>query len=242
MVLLLLAGNSGLYAQTAASGFFELAAGPSFPTGRFGDKSFSGRLSTEKKPAGAAKTGFSTQATAGYQLTSTVAVLLSGGLSWNKQDEAAVEKMGLSQTPSPFVKAETENWKTFRLLAGGQFSAPIAAGSKLLFQVRLQAGACKTTLPGYTYAVWGDDLYDPIASVTVSDIKLPWTFCYQVGAGFRYPASGKFYLLGDLSFFNAHPVYALDYEWQFPQPVSIHLDQTYSLSSVNVLVGAGIRL
>jgi len=233
------------HAQKKSSGMFaELSVGPSFPIGKFAEKSF--KSYTEDDPGGCAKTGLAMNATIGYRLNETAGLLLIAGYSVNKQDADSYEdymKKSWFSNPSR-VDVDAKSWKIFRAMAGGFFVTPLTANEELSLVTKLAAGVCKTAIPEFSWTGY-DQNGMMLGTGTQNKEKLSWAFCYQVNVGLQYKLNNKLHVFFDINSFNA--TVHKDYTYN-PNPVSsgpvemTTVKRKFRLASVNALAGIGIDL
>ena len=136
-----------LQAQRKPSKLFaEISFGPSIPLGQFADKTYNGPA--EEDQPGMASTGLSANVTAGYYLKENFGLLLTAGYSSNKQKEDGYrEYMEKGQTaPLTYVDVDTDNWKIYKVMAGGFFVTPLFE-DKFNLVTKLSAGIFKTEIP-----------------------------------------------------------------------------------------------
>jgi hypothetical protein len=225
-----------LQAQQKQSRFLtDLSFGPSFPVGKFGDKSYSTLLNS-KKPAGLAKTGVSAQLSVGYYLTKSVGVLLSSGYSENKQDWSGYDeylKTSIYDGP-PRTETDGKSWKTVNVMGGGFFVLPLTANRNLNVLTKLTAGIVKTAVPAHDFKAYTLD--DRLLWEGTTDKEdLPWTFCYQVSVGLQYKLSNHLHVLLDINSFNATA------QKTVPGSYATSGTRNYNLSTVNAMAGIGLN-
>jgi hypothetical protein len=236
-----------LHAQEKQSQYFiELAAGPSFPIGKFGEKTYKS-LMEEDEPAGLAKTGVNLQATMGYYINESFGVLFSPGYSIHAQDGSGYEEF-LTQTVVAYggmmptiSSVEAKSWNILKLMAGGFMVTPLTMEEDLELNTRILLGACKTAVPGYTFS--GRDQAGMPYGGTMDKVSLPWAFCYQVGLGLKYKLNDKLHVLFDVNSFNATAQREYTYTFPFsPNPVPPITEKVkYKLAEVNLMAGIGIN-
>jgi hypothetical protein len=234
--------TSLLYSQQKEQKYFvELSAGPSFPIGKFADKSK--EISEGEQPAGLAKLGLNAQLSLGYYIKENVGLLFSSGFSIHKQDASSYEdyykenlNAGGGIRPTS-VAATTKSWQILKLMAGGFLVTPLTEEEELVLVTKITIGACKTAVPGYSTVVDLPGGMNP-TSTTMDKISLPWAFCYQVSMGVKYKLNDKLHLLFDVNSFNANP----QKTYKLVNPVSGQntVKEKYKLGEVNALVGIGM--
>jgi outer membrane protein W len=224
-----------LQAQQKQSRFMvEVSGGPSFPVGKFGDKSFN--HNDRKTPEGLAETGVSASLSVGYYLNKKIGLLLSGGYSSNKQNWESYPNDLVRAFPgidlAPGLKITAENWEILNVMGGGFFEIPLNAAHTLNFRTKLTAGACKTAIPERTSK-------SDIGEFTEKKMDLPWGFCYQASAGLQYKLNNSLHVLLDVNSFNA---IAQKSQWQYPpSPGNTYpVTSKFHLNSVNALAGIGL--
>jgi hypothetical protein len=234
-------------AQKHSSFFIEAKGGLSFPVGRFANKNFTGFSLSNAD--GLAKTGFAAGGTGGYQFKKSFAAILSFDYSSNKQDPDSYDvylKRSLSSGTSTSIT--THAWNVFKIMGGGQIDVPFSTtASPFSFRATVQAGVCKTAIPGFSYITSiGSGINQQVSSASSNKINLPWAFCYSAGAGIKYKLKQKFYLLSECSYFNGKPVYKFSYSQVIYNNgiIStnvINVEKKVSLSSILIKVGIGLN-
>jgi hypothetical protein len=228
---------SMLKAQQKQSRFLaELSVGPSFPVGKFGDKSFD--IFNRKNPPLRAKTGLGVNFSLGYYLNRSVGVLLSSGYSVNEQSWSGYQDY-LRNIPSiDYLPVETsgKSWKVAKVMGGGFFVVPLTAAHKLNLLTRLTAGVCKTAVPGYDYKVytWDGRLF---REGSTDKIDLPWTFCYQMSVALQYKLTNRLHVLLDVNSFNATAKKTVTYFDGYTNEVTTK----YELNTLNAMAGVGLN-
>jgi hypothetical protein len=227
-----------------------LAVGPSFPLGKFADRSFTGF--SEKDPGGLAKPGLAANVTLGYYINSSIGVLLIGGYSENKQDPSSYEDYLRKYWLSGYnnINATTNKWKVKKVMGGVFWITPLTASSNIKLLTKLAAGICKTAIPGYSYKA---SSIIPIGSGSGSmyaegyngKTVLKSSFCYQVSVEGQYKLNNKLYALLDISSFNAAPEKTMNYFSNEPVPPGLPTPirtekKVFKLGAVNVLAGIGL--
>jgi len=251
-ILTLLAGTLlaavSLQAQQKQSKFFaQLSVGPSFPIGKFADKTYKG-LPDETEPAGLAKLGLNTQLTIGYSLNDNFGLLFSPAYSVHAQDaqgykdfvKASVYGAGVTTTSDPTLEAKS--WQLLKLMAGGFMVTPLTAENKLVLVTKVAIGACKTAIPEYSFKGHGQGI--TTYSGKFNKTSLPWAFAYQISMGLKYKLKDKMHLLFDVNSFNSTPQKEVTYARPLPTSAGPSTPQQikvkYKLAEVNALVGVGI--
>jgi hypothetical protein len=230
LALAFLCGFIQASAQKKVQGMIaELSVGPSFSIGKFGSKDF------KNTSAGIANTGMAATLSIGREVTDKITAIFLAGYSMNKQDEKSME----GRVPQPVwlpgstSKVETESWKIIRLMLGTEVHLPLSVSGKIFFTPKLLAGACKTAVPGYsgiTYSSSG--MFS--GNFESKKIPMPWAFCYQIGTGLNVQLNKRIHLLADATYFNGRPTITAD---NVP-----FKGNRYSLSSLCVMAGAGLKL
>jgi hypothetical protein len=237
-----------LHAQEKQPKFFaELAVGPSFPIGKFADKSYKS-LTEDNQPAGLAKTGISEQIFLGYYLNESIGLLLAPGYSVHAQDGSGYSeylKQAVSVAggvPTSRVDVDPKSWKILKLMAGGFVVTPLTSSENLVLVTKLTAGACKTAVPGYSFKAY-DQSGMVYGSGTTDKTSLSWAFCYQVSVGMKYKLNNKLHVLLDVNSFNATAEKEYTFTFPFsPNPVAPRTEKVkFKLAEVNVLAGIGIN-
>lgn len=237
-----------LQAQRKPSKLFaELSFGPSIPLGQFAEKSYRGPL--EEDQPGMAKTGLTANFTAGYYLKENFGLLLIAGYSSNKQSEKGYKeyyKAGLTTPVMRGVDVETDNWKMFKIMAGGFFVTPLVE-NKLNLVTKLSAGICKTAVPEHNWAIVGIPMSGGLFSMGwVGKEKLPAAFCYQVSLGLQYKVHKQVNLLFEVNSFNATAQKKFSYYepmgiWSSVPVIPVETNRKFKFGSVNALLGVGVR-
>lgn len=236
-----------LHAQEKESKcFVELAVGPSFPIGKFGEKSYKSILEDDE-PAGLAKTGINLQADFGYYINESFGLLFSPGYSIHAQDGSGYEEY-LKNTVIAFggmmpsiSSVEAKSWNILKLMAGGFLVTPLNMEETLELNTRITLGACKTAIPEYTFS--GRDQAGDAYGGTVDKVSLPWAFCYQVSLGLKYKLNDKLHVLFDVNSFNATAQKEYTFTFPFsPNPVPPITEKVkYRLAEVNLMAGIGLN-
>ena len=226
----------------------QLAAGPAIPIGHFADNSYS---SSRHEMSGNAVVGFSADALVKYQLKKSFGISLTIGGSINKQDEAhlrnEIKKSGSDQMR---VYVKMDSWKVFKVMSGVFYSIPFSSSSKFELVPMASVGICKTKLPGFVYAYDYPNLSGGVGGATMTKVNLPVTFCYSVSLALNYKLSKRVFLLSDASYFGASAKSKYGYYPTWPvspivnpplNPVENPAENHYSLASLNLHLGAGVR-
>jgi hypothetical protein len=198
-----LLASTMLHAQEKHPRFLtELSVGPSFPIGKFADKTFGDQF--KQKPAGLAKAGWSANVSIGYYLHKSVGLLLSAGYSEHKQDLSGYMQFygGPLIDPLPNLEFIAKSWKMLNVRAGAFFVTPLTANHRLNLVTKLTAGICKTAVPGYNWKSYKDDktlFYEG----TEKKVDLPWGFCYQADVALKYKLGDNLHVLLTVNSFNA---------------------------------------
>jgi len=220
--------TNALHAQKKQPNFLaELSVGPSFPIGKFADKT-ADNLNKEK-PSGLAKTGWGTNLSVGYYLNRSVGLLLSAGYSDHKQAPAGyTQSIYLSYSGRSSFEFNAKSWKEVNVRTGAFFVMPLTASHRLNLITKLTAGVCKTAIPALGYTAYKEDgtvLYEG----TLNEVDLPWGFCYQIDAALKYKLGNHLHALLTVNSFNALPRKKFD-----------GVTKQYNLSTVNCMAGIGI--
>jgi hypothetical protein len=229
-----------LQAQDKPSKFFaEISGGPSLPIGQFGEKEYTGF--EEKDQPGMAGTGLGANATFGYYVKENVGLLITGGYGSHKQKTEGREwyikrNFYVSATE---VDVDANNWKLWKVMAGGFLVTPIAE-NKLNLITKASAGICKTAVPEYSWLAY-TATGPAFAGGKEGEVKLPATFCYQISLGLQYKLSNRFHLFFDINSFNATATHDVPQQIGIPPGGSAIPDQKYKFGSVNALLGAGVN-
>ncbi|WP_207512507.1 hypothetical protein [Longitalea luteola] len=235
-----------LHAQEGESKYFvELAAGSSFPIGKFGERSFRSPLEDDE-PAGLAKPGLQLQAAIGYYIAENFGVLLSPGYSIHAQDGSGYEEYlkqntgGMGAPPASRVEVDAERWKLLKLMAGGFLVTPLTMEEDLVLQTKITAGACKTAVPAFNFNAYSDQAGSSYAGRT-DETSLNWAFCYQVSLGLKYRLNKRLHVLFDVNSFNATTSKEYTFTFPFsPNPVPARTEKVkYRLAEVNIMAGVG---
>lgn len=227
--------------QNKSKYFAEVKGGLSLPVGGFSNKSYTGGFLDQAD--GLAKTGPTAGFTAGYHFKKSLAAVVSFGYSNNQQDAAAYNdylRKSLGNDVSTAII--TNAWSVFKITGGGYFETAFSTGSEFFFRSNIQAGICKTSIPGFKYTYATGTFPDQQAGTyMIAKIDVPWAFCYNAGAGIKYKLSG-FYLLADVNYFGSTPIHKYSYMQTFPNPGPlVNAEKKMSLSSINLVAGAGIE-
>jgi len=236
-----------LHAQKEPKLFAELSFGPSFPIGKFAEKTYTAMPEDNQHP-GMAKTGWNAQVMLGYYINENFGLLFSPGYSVHAQDKSGYEdylkgniiQIGGTVNASR-VEAEVKNWKIVKLMVGGFLITPLTSEDELVLITKISAGACKTAIPEYSYKAYDENGVN-FAGGTSSKTSLPWAFCYQVSMGLKYKLNNKLHVLLDVTSFNATPQKEYTFTFPFsPNPVPPRTEKIkFKLAEVNALIGVGI--
>lgn len=222
--------------------FTEGAIGPTFPTGKFANKSYNGSFLSNTD--GLAKTGVAANLSIGFHLKNNYGALLCFGISQNKQDANSFDRY-LKNTYGSNINTsiKANNWNVFKIMAGGFFAAPFSPASKFSFQAKVLAGLFKTNIPGLGYTYSSTDNSVPIiGNLSFAKVSLLWSFCYQVNAGIKYQFTQKFYLVSEFGYFGGTSNYKYMYNPNFPMPGNLVTgEKKIALSSIQLMAGAGIN-
>jgi hypothetical protein len=234
--------------QKQAKFFAQLSGGPSFPLGKFADKSYTFAVNNNE-PEGLAKTGLSLQASLGYHLSKTAGLLFLSGYSEHAQ-EASGYKEYMKQVIlsagliTNNVDVKTTSWKIVKLMAGGFLNTPLTSDEDLVLVTKVTVGACKTAIPEYSFKGYVTDGITTFGG-TFNKTSLSWAFCYQVSMGLKYKLNNRLHLLLDVNSFNA----TAKKEYTFDPPPSpngtpngiTYQKVKYKLAELNALVGIGVN-
>lgn len=238
-------------AQKPASGFSaEVLLGPSIPVGKFADKSVNTLGASEA--SGWAKMGPALQVAFNYHIKPAYGITLLFGGQENKQDASALNEMVKQYYPNgDRYTVSTKSWKSWKMLAGGFFRAPLSDAGKWYFQGKLLAGMLKTSVPAYSYSAYTtiNGSIMPLGSGSHSGPTLPWSFCYQLDAGLGWQFSKKLSLLLDVSYFHAEPIWKYTLYVIIPPPITVPppngggtpTQTKVPVSGLNIMAGMGFR-
>jgi hypothetical protein len=237
LCLLLISGTIISQAQNTDSKWIaEISIGPSFPFGKYKSKDY------KDSTAGFAKTGIGASISFGYRISDRLSVHFIAGEAKNKQDEEPMAKrMAGFSYGSSRTEVHTKSWNTGKLMLGAGMQLPLCKSGKFSSVSKLSAGVCKTAIPAFTGETYNSNNV-PGGTFSVGKIPLPWTFCYQINSGLNMQLSKKIYALTDLSYFNGRPVHHTQRNYTLnPGGPFTPVDIKYSLASLNIQAGAGIR-
>lgn len=231
-----------LHAQQKQSRFFtELTFGPSFPIGKFADKTHS--EITEENPSGFAKTGIAVNLSLGYYLNGSVGLLLSSGYSTYAQDWSGYHRY-LKSLPNtniyPNVEVDAANWKVIKIMGGGFFVTSLTSNDKLNLLTKLTAGVCKTAVPELNFTAYKED-GEVLNRSAWNKTDLSWTLCYQVSVGLQYKLTNKLNLLLDINSFNATPHKEYTFENYLVYGGRMTQTKKYKISTVNAMAGIALN-
>lgn len=238
-----------LQAQQKLPKFFaQLSVGPSFPLGKFADKSYTFAVNNDE-PEGLAKTGLSIQASSGYHLSKTAGLLFLSGYSEHAQKASGyneyIKQVILSAgVMTSKVDVNTTSWKIVKLMAGGFLNTPLTPDEDLVLVTKITAGVCKTAVPEYNFKGHVTDGITTFSG-TFNKTSLSWAFCYQVSMGLKYKLNDRLHLLLDVNSFNA----TLKKEYTFDPPpypngnpnLNTYQKVKYKLAELNALIGIGMN-
>ena len=233
-----------VHAQDSAFHKFGIVVkfGMGIPVGRFAEKNFS-ISPIEESPSGLAQPGFSAAIDFIYYIKKAAGISLEVGTTFNKQDPAAFEQyvketFGSDKT----LNAKTNSWKIFKIMPGVFYNVPLSPSARSSIRFNLNAGVCKTAVPKYELTIFNQS-GTPVAGQSADKRPLSWAFCYQANATVNHSISNYIDILLSIGYFNSNPGYEYSYYPNFPNlgPL-VDGEKKYSLASVNVLAGVGIRL
>ena len=213
--------SSSCLSQSKSS--IEIFTGPSMPLGKFDNKNYSQFNNSN----GIARTGIVFGAKYQYYTDEHFGVSFETQYSLNKQDEKAIHDYLTKGAVGPVeTKIQTGTWQILKLLAGINYNWG-SHKQKVNYHIGAAAGASKTALPHYYWAVYANPqtIYN---SYEQTKTPLRWLFSYQANAGVNYQLQQNKYLLLNLSYFNA------DYK-------TSSSNLTYNFSSLNLVVGIGFK-
>lgn len=241
LIVLVLTAISGFaLAQDLTKKFsVQLELGPSIPLGRFAHKSLQ---SSPHDSSGNAITGIAANIALQYELVSNFGVSLLIGASINGQDKQYLKKQVKGEAEGSITSFTAKNWNAYKLMPGIYYSIPLSSTSKFAFKSMLSAGICKTAVPALSYSFTGTTPTLYSFSASRSKENLPISFCYRVSAELDYALSKKIYLLFNANYFTANPTLKYSYFPNWPQVGNMtEGKKTYSLASINMQIGAGVR-
>lgn len=231
--------------QGQRKGYFYLTIEPglSIPVGQYAQKDFD-MPAPRQKVNGVAQPGYQFALNAGYRFNKSVGVLLMAAYSSNQRDENSFEEYAQSTlAPGSTASANSDRWHIYRAMTGLSVRSTISADKKLFVEGKLMIGLCKTKEPGYEISTTTPG--NPLPSFTylkVEKQKLPASFCWQANAGVGYWLNEQLYLLFDLGYFDAKPVYKFS-NIPFPGPgPAIEGRREFRLSSIGLNLGLGVKL
>jgi len=222
-LLILLVSIDHCSAQESSKFSADFSIGPSIPLGKFADKNYS----IVPNSNGLAKTGFSMYANLRYAFSKHIGVALAAESSFNKQDPKAISNYINQGAIAPVdSRITTDYWRIFKLLTGlyyhGNFS-----NQRLSYLISLMGGACKTSVPSYSWTV-----YTPSGILVdgrePGSVPQPWSFAYQAGGSLQYDLKNAMYLLFSADYFNASS------QWTTS-------NLKYDFGSINIMFGTGFR-
>lgn len=223
--------------------YLAMEPGPSIPVGQYANKDFD-MPAPRQKVNGLARSGYQFALTGGYRFNKTVGILFMAAYSSNKREENSLEEYTLSGlAPGSIASASSDRWHIYRAMTGLSVRSTISADKKLFVEGKLMIGLCKTKEPGYEISTTTPG--NPLPSFTylkVEKQKLPASLCWQANAGLGYWLNEQLYLLFDLGYFDAKPVYKFS-AIPFPGPgPAVEGKREYRLSSIGLSLGLGVKL
>jgi len=232
--VLLIQTNYGCAQRPESRFSAKILFGLSAPVGTFGSKAANG-LYAENKPeaSGLAKVGPSIQLDMDYLIKRPfgISFLIAG--QQNKQDNGAFQNdIRESLNTNDHFVVTTNSWQILRILAGCFYNV-IFAGNKLSFRPKVLIGLLKTSIPAYQF-------YDTTSfaySGNVNMISLPWSVCYDFGAGLQWHFAKKIYVSADFDFYHGAPKGFTVTSANFDQ----HQDTKIPISCINAMAGIGYR-
>ncbi len=165
-------------------------------------------------------------------------MMIMGSWQQNNVNDLAIARSLAGNMPSGSeIVVKTDNWHIWKLLAGPTFEIPFKQKGKTSIEFGVLGGILKTTIPGFESGEFYDN--PPMAFIEgIGKIPLPTTFCYQANAGINYQITRILFVTGNLSFMHAVPVHSFTYYLDPPYfTMPVHVNQTYPISSLNLLVG-----
>lgn len=211
-------------------GYLGITLGPSIPSGDFGSKD------PANKSAGLATTGFVIEGTIAFKLGKHIGMsaLLRSQNNW--PDNLVLEDELETQTGVAW-EVETTAWKLGGFMLGPYGSFPVS--EKVSFDTRVMIGFLFGNSPELDFTLKGSGGAGWVKQKsTSSEAVLSFLF----GCGFKFNVSEKICLLTNLDYLGSEPefnnVQILSSAGGSPAKTSF----TQSYSTVNLMVGFGIRL
>lgn len=236
ILLMLLAIQHG-NAQDDKRYAVSLGIGPSFPMGKFAQKTNDSSSSVN----GSAKNGVAIRVEGSYHFKhSRFSLAISAHWQQNKRDNGVLEKSLKKAYPnSSHISADAKAWHVWKLLAGPFIEMPVAANGKTSLIGSLQLGMLKTNVPGFSFSVYNSGMSNPVAGGTMSDQNMPASFCFMADAGIQHHINHNIFLLLNVQLDHANPDHTFSYDPSPPSSNRVTVTQHYNITSLNVLAAIG---
>jgi hypothetical protein len=201
----------------------ELQFGPSFPVGKFSNKSYT----PFNNSSGLAIPGFDAGGKFGIRINKNFGIGIYAVQSINKQDAKSFKNyINNGSNFPPDSRVSTSPWQVTKVLAGLNYKDHFT-NSKFSFVCSVMAGVFKTAIPKYEWAVYtqSGSLYNEMSHDKTS---LPVSFSYQLNAGLSYDIGSHYYLLLSADYFNG--------------AAKLHeTNALYKFGTVNINAGIGVK-
>ncbi len=239
-ILIILCVSSSLPILLNAQGkvykfFAELSIGPSFPVGKFHDKTYSANLGDENPP-GIAKIGSGINALIGYKLNKWFNLNILACGQQNQEDANAIKKYLESKPNVARATVTVDKWQIVKGMGGISYKIAISKKEEIFLYPCIMAGICKTTIPSLSYETFNNN-GNVIEMAKSKPPPLPAAFCNQLNMKMQWQKTKRFHILVDVQYFISNPKQTYSYmnngNWY-------SVTAKYSLSSINLLLGAGI--
>ena len=208
--------------QTKPKFSLNLTAGPSFPIGDFGNKTFS----FYPDSSGLAKTGPLLSLKFAYRAKSKIGLAFVASGATYLQDKKSYEIY-------PNSVVEVHKWEVLKFLIGPEYFIPMGkTKDHFIFYFGGYAGLCKANLPAFRVTELSSTGY-PFSQFWRDKMPLKWAFSYQFETGLEYSLSSRWFIGGDLEFFNTQNLHSSKYD---------HYPNVGRITTVSTLLGVGLRL
>jgi hypothetical protein len=238
--LCLLIWSENSVAQAPERFSIQLTAGAAIPLGKFGTAAFPRYPITEAN--GSALVGPLAKLKLAYQLNHSIGLAVSMGWQLNGHNNAAfIDTLKMRYPGYDNYKDHSDAWVLWNGMIGAFVLVPLE-GKKLYLRPELNAGIAKTSIPGYSYSAYNQNITftgPPAESGSFGKIPMPWAFCYDVGAYLEWRGTAHLLYSAGMAFFHTAP------SWQYtytpgPGPGTPETT-TYPISTFQVNLSAGYR-
>jgi|SRR5579872_3728394 len=238
--LSLLIGAENSVAQAPERFLIQLTAGAAVPMGKFGAADFTHFPVAEAN--GSALAGPLAKLKIAYQLNDLVGFAVSMGWQRNGHNNTVLEDTLKMRYPGyDHYRIRSDPWVLWNGMLGTFVLLPLKS-HKVYLRPELNAGMAKTSIPGFSYAVYNQTITlrgPQPASGAFGKIPMPWTFCYDVGAYLQWFGSAHLSYSAGVTFFHTAPSWKYNYT-PSPGPGTPETTQ-YPISVIQANLSAGYR-